>query len=94
MKIHIKEKEERTKNFFNDLTDAFCNLLLGEKIPLDIVNVVNNETELLIPAYRKITKTHLRKVAKNYKTFKVDPSPIRNKMLEIVNRVKLHYGIE
>jgi DNA-directed RNA polymerase subunit beta len=37
------------------------NILLGEKIPLD---VVNSETgEIIIPANRKITKTLLRKLA-------------------------------
>ena len=43
------------------LTEALSNILLGEKIPLD---VVNGETgEIIIPANRKITKTLLRKLA-------------------------------
>jgi DNA-directed RNA polymerase subunit beta len=43
------------------LTEALSNILLGEKIPLD---VVNSETgEIIIPANRKITKTLLRKLA-------------------------------
>ena len=55
------------------LTEALSNILLGEKIPLD---VVNSETgEIIIPANRKITKTLLRKLAAVYDRIEIDPSP-------------------
>ena len=62
------------------------NILLGEKIPLD---VVNSETgEIIIPANRKITKTLLRKLAQVYDRIEIDPSPIRNKINEIIGSFK------
>ena len=62
------------------------NILLGEKIPLD---VVNSETgEIIIPANRKITKTLLRKLATVYDRIEIDPSPIRNKINEIIGSFK------
>ncbi len=68
------------------LTEALSNILLGEKIPLD---VVNSETgEIIIPANRKITKTLLRKLAQVYDRIEIDPSPIRNKINEIIGTFK------
>jgi DNA-directed RNA polymerase subunit beta len=64
------------------LTEKLSNILLGEKIPLD---VVNSETgEIIIPANRKITKTLLRKLALVYDRIEIDPSPIRIKIREII----------
>ena len=60
--------------------------IFGEKIPLD---VVNSETgEIIIPANRKITKTLLRKLAQVYDRIEIDPSPIRNKISEIIGTFK------
>ncbi len=68
------------------LTESLSNILLGEKIPLD---VVNSETgEIIIPANRKITKTLLRKLAAVYDRIEIDPSPIRNKINEIIGSFK------
>ncbi len=68
------------------LTEALSNILLGEKIPLD---VVNSETgEIIIPANRKITKTLLKKLATVYDRIEIDPSPIRNKISEIIGQFK------
>jgi DNA-directed RNA polymerase subunit beta len=54
--------------------------------PLD---VVNSETgEIIIPANRKITKTLLRKLAQVYDRIEIDPSPIRNKINEIIGQFK------
>jgi len=81
-KKHSKEVEEeykkKTEELREQLTEALSNILLGEKIPLD---VVNSETgEIIIPANRKITKTLLRKLATVYDRIEIDPSPIRNKI--------------
>src|SRR5262245_46909693 len=78
------QEEYRTKmdELREQLTEALSNILLGEKIPLD---VVNSETgEIIIPANRKITKTLLRKLAGVYDRIEIDPSPIRNKITEII----------
>src|SRR6266568_1554857 len=89
-KRHAKEVEEeykkKTDELREQLTEALSNILLGEKIPLD---VVNSETgEIIIPANRKITKTLLRKLAQVYDRIEIDPSPIRNKINEIIGTFK------
>jgi len=62
---------------------------LGEKIPLD---VVNSETgEIIIPSNRKITKTLLRKLAASYDKIEIDPSPIRNKINEILDAFRKRF---
>ena len=89
-KRHAKQIEEehkkKTEELRDQLTEALSNILLGEKIPLD---VVNSETgEIIIPANRKITKTLLRKLATVYDRIEIDPSPIRNKINEIIGQFK------
>ena len=64
------------------LTEALSNILLGEKIPLDVVNGASGE--IIIPANRKITKTLLRKLAAVSKHVEIDPSPVRIKIMEII----------
>ena len=89
-KKHSKEVQDEYKTKLDELreqlTEALSNILLGEKIPLD---VVNSETgEIIIPANRKITKTLLRKLAQVYDRIEIDPSPIRNKINEIIGSFK------
>jgi DNA-directed RNA polymerase subunit beta len=77
-----EEHRQKMEELREQLTEALSNILLGEKIPLD---VVNSETgEIIIPANRKITKTLLRKLAQWYDRIEIDPSPIRNKINEII----------
>src|SRR5271165_1769951 len=89
-KRHAKQIEDdhkkKTNELQDQLTEALSNILLGEKIPLD---VVNSETgEIIIPANRKITKTLLRRLATVYDRIEIDPSPIRNKINEIIGSFK------
>ena len=80
------EHRQKADELREQLTEALSNILLGEKIPLD---VVNSETgEIIIPANRKITKTLLRKLAQVYDRIEIDPSPIRNKINEIISGFK------
>ena len=81
-----EEYKTKLEELREQLTEALSNILLGEKIPLD---VVNSETgEIIIPANRKITKTLLRKLAGVYDRIEIDPSPIRNKINEIIGVFK------
>ncbi len=64
------------------LTEALSNILLGEKIPLDVIN--GQTGEIIIPANRKITKTLLRKLAAVSKHVEIDPSPVKIKIMEII----------
>jgi DNA-directed RNA polymerase subunit beta len=89
-KKHAKQLEEdykkRSDEMHEQLTEALSNVLLGEKIPLDVVN--GESGEIIIPANRKITKTLLRKLAGVYNQVEIDPSPIRNKILEIIGQYR------
>lgn len=76
---HKKRKDQLT----DQLTEKLSDILLGEKIPLDVVNAQTGE--IIIPANRKITKTLLRKLAAVYDHIEIDPSPIRNKIVEIIS---------
>jgi DNA-directed RNA polymerase subunit beta len=69
-----------------DLTEALSNILLGEKIPLDVMNAESGD--VIIPANRKITKTLLRKLAANYEHVEIDPSPIRIKIMGIIDEYR------
>ena len=86
------EEDYKTKSteLREELTDKLSNILLGEKIPLD---VVNSETgEIIIPANRKITKTLLRKLAGVYDRVEIDPSPIRIKIREIIGEFEHRFS--
>jgi len=86
-KKQVKQIQEDTKGkqdqLTEDLTEALSNILLGEKIPLDVVNIETGE--IIIPANRKITKTLLRKLAANYDHIEIDPSPIQIKIQSILS---------
>ena len=78
--------EDVVSQLTEDLTEALSNILLGEKIPLDVVN--SESGDILIPANRKITKTLLRKLAANYNHVEIDPSPIRIKIMGIIDEYR------
>jgi DNA-directed RNA polymerase subunit beta len=83
---HKKRKEE----LYEQLTEGLANVLLGEKIPLDVVN--GESGEIIIPANRKITKMLLRKLAGVYNVVEIDPSPIRNKIREIIGQFEHRFA--
>ncbi len=78
-----EEYKKRHEELTEDLTEALSNILLGEKIPLDVVNV--DTGEVIIPANRKITKTLLRKLAAAHEHIEIDPSPIQIKIQQIID---------
>ena len=77
-----EDYKQKKQELTEDLTEALSNILLGEKIPLDVVNSETNE--IIIPANRKITKTLLRKLAAAHKHVEIDPSPIQQKIDSII----------
>ncbi len=83
----IQESYKEKKQELTDaLTDALSNILLGEKIPLDVVNAETGEK--IIPGNRKITKTLLRKLAAASDHIEIDPSPIQVKIYGIINEYR------
>ena len=83
------EYKKKVNDLQEQLTEALSNILLGEKIPLDVVNSENGE--IIIPQNRKITKTLLRKLAGVYDRIEIDPSPIRNKINEILDAFRKRF---
>lgn len=77
-----KEREARKEELREQLTEALANILLGEKLPIDVTNAQTGEP--IIPANRKITKTLLRKLAGVYEHADIAPSPIRDKIREVI----------
>ena len=78
-----EDYQTKHNDLTEQLTEKLSDILLNEKIPLDVVNARSGE--IIIPANRKITKTLLRKLAAVYDNIEIDPSPIRNKILEIIS---------
>ncbi|MFZ9919758.1 MAG: DNA-directed RNA polymerase subunit beta, partial [Terrimicrobiaceae bacterium] len=83
-KMIAEDHKKRKDDLHEQLTAALSNILLNEKIPLDVVNAQTGE--IIIPANRKITKQLLRKLAGVYNHVEIDPSPIRNKIHEIIGQ--------
>ncbi len=83
----ITEEQRSAKEHLREkLTEALSNILLGEKIPLDIINGTNGE--IIIPANRKITKTLLRRLASVPENLQIEQSPVKVKIFELVNEFK------
>ena len=82
MKQIKEDYRNQTEDLRAQLTESLSNILLGEKIPL---NVTNSETgDIIIPANRKITKTLLRRLASVHRFIDIPPSPVRIKVFEII----------
>lgn len=84
-----EEYRSQSDKVREDLTESLSNILLGEKIPLDVKN--GDTDEVVIPANRKITKTLLRRLAAVSKHIEIDPSPVKIKIMEIVNNYQLKF---
>lgn len=79
-----KKPNQLIEELREKLAEELSNLLLGEKIPLDMTNVFTRE--IIIPANRKITKTLIRKLVLECANIDIDPSPLRNKIAPILLR--------
>jgi DNA-directed RNA polymerase subunit beta len=85
-----EEHKAKRQELQNDLTEALSNILLGEKIPLDVIDVEANE--VIIPANRKITKTLLRKLSAVSDHIRIESSPIQIKIDDIINEYKPRFA--
>ncbi|MDR0595110.1 MAG: DNA-directed RNA polymerase subunit beta [Puniceicoccales bacterium] len=79
-----EEFRTQTDHIRDDLTEAFSSILLGEKIPLNIIDTETNE--VILVANRKITKTLLRRLAASGRNIEMPYSPVRNKIFEIIDQ--------
>ena len=74
-------KSEKEQRLFQK-EQAFQNIFLNEKLPCDIINI--RTQEIVIPAYRKITRTLCRKMAVQSEFITTQyASPIARKIVEI-----------
>ncbi len=89
IKVINEEFRSQSDRVREELTESLSNILLGEKIPLDVVN--GDTGEVIIPANRKITKTLLRRLAAVSKHIEIDPSPVRIKIMEIVGNYQTKF---
>jgi len=85
-----EEHKAKRQELQNDLTEALSNILLGEKIPLDVIDV--EADEIIIPANRKITKTLLRKLSAVSDHIRIESSPIQIKIDDIISEYKPRFA--
>jgi DNA-directed RNA polymerase subunit beta len=78
-----EERKKKQASLEEELTTSLSNILLGEKIPLDVLDVETGE--IIIPANRKITKTLLARLAKAHDHIQIENSPVQQKIEEIIN---------
>lgn len=78
----LRALQVKHQSILDRLTERLADLLLGEKLPLDIINAQTGM--VIIPCNRKITKILLRMIASNWNHIEIDPSPIRVRILETI----------
>jgi DNA-directed RNA polymerase subunit beta len=84
-----EDLKQKRQDLVDELTEKLSNILLGEKIPLDVVNIETGE--IIIPANRKITKTLLRKLAAESDHVEIESSPIQMKIQEIISEYQQRF---
>jgi DNA-directed RNA polymerase subunit beta len=84
------EHKNKVEQLTEQLTEKLSEVLLNEKVPLDIVN--GQTGEIIIGANKKITKTLLRKLAESYDSVEIEESPIRQKIMDIVAVFEAKFG--
>ncbi len=83
------EHKNKVEQLTELLTEKLSEILLNEKIPLDVVN--GESGEVIIPANKKITKTLLRTLAETHRSVEIDQSPIRNKIMDIMSSFEVKF---
>jgi len=71
------------KKLIEELTVGLSNILLGEKISLDIID--EDTDEVIIQANRKITKALLTNLAQKRNSIKIESSPVKVKIMGIID---------
>ncbi len=80
------ERKRKLQDVEEQLTTALSNILLGEKIPLDVIDV--DTGDIIIPCNRKITKTLLSRLAKAHAHIQIESSPVQQKITEILEEYR------
>ena len=85
-----KEHKETWDKLTGQLAERLSNILLGEKIPLDIIE--SKTGEYIIGANREITVAMIKKLARAHSSIELDRSPIRNKIMDIMYSFTPKFG--
>ena len=76
------DRKKQTDFLEQQLTTKLSDILLGEKIPLDVLDAETGD--VIIPQNRKITKTLLSKLAKAHGHIQIESSPVQQKIDAII----------
>ncbi|MBQ9429976.1 MAG: DNA-directed RNA polymerase subunit beta [Kiritimatiellae bacterium] len=77
------ERKKKREALEQELTTALSDRLLGEKIPLDVINARTGE--VIIPQQKKITKKVLGELSRNYDVIQIETSPIADLIEKIIS---------
>lgn len=82
--LEAHQGPQPTTEWLDTKTEALADLLLGEKLPLDLFEA----GRIMVRAGQVITKPKLRNVAwaYHYNLLEIEPSPVRNKVLSVLSR--------
>jgi DNA-directed RNA polymerase subunit beta len=93
IKRQVKEANSNYKvqyqEFLDDLADKLGSILLGSKLPVDIVSEEEGSSTVIIPANRKITKVLLRKLASHHDTYSLPEGPAKDQIDEVMKSFNL-----
>ena len=93
IKRQVKEANNNYKvqyqEFLDDLADKLGSILLGSKLPVDIVSKEGDGSTVIIPANRKITKVLLRKLASHHDTYTLPDGPAKDQIDEVMKSFNL-----
>ena len=82
------EYRENHNAIIADLTERLSEVLLGVKLPVQIVDGADEERKVLIPANRKITRSPIQKLAAHYATWEMEDCDVKGAIAAIIDSFK------
>ena len=86
----VEECKQNLLALEGELLMALCNILLGNNIPLDVLDA--NSGEIIIPANCTITKTLLARLVKAYDRIQIESSPVQQYIEALINRYRPRFA--
>ena len=77
------DRKKKREALESELTSKLSDILLGEKIPLDVIDTETGD--VIIPQNRKITKKLLAKLAAAHDHIQIESSPVQQKIQTIID---------
>ncbi len=85
-----KKRKEQIVKLETELVTALSNVLLNEKLPVDIVD--SETQELIVPQNKKITKSVLSKLAKAHATFQIETGPAADRVEAVMEPFRARFA--